>query len=292
MDIRNQLPNERKSQLIKLIEQNIINIRSCHIESLYHIWRNGGDSNGLYIQNKSVIPKSHKHEEVSNTSLFGIDLPYWFGDYEKANKKIMVLGIDPLRNKQAFKKAQRTNKNIDERNFVLLGTPYDLHSRQDSQKKAKGYHPLIDKLSQDNFIYLSDVYKTFFYYIENNKRKRSYNYYFNLKMEERFIFDEILKDEIEIIKPDVIITFGKIAFQQLTGKNIKLSEFNIQNQKYMFDEKILIIPMMHLSGAVRNEPFKNFLESNAIYVEKDATQDLEWRSKKYVKLIKNLLNLH
>ena len=126
----------------------------------------------------------------------------------------------------------------------------------------------IENLSQKNFGYITDIYKTFFY-TDSSKSNRSYNFYKEQKLNK---YKDILTSEIKIIKPDIIITLGNIAFNQL--KTVK------------FDEKIEVIKMVHLSSATRVKHKNKFVEDELGREKKKG----ECFGLLYAEIIDNIIN--
>jgi uracil-DNA glycosylase len=206
-------------------------------------------------------------------------LPYWFGDIS-AKKRIMIVGIDPLRNENAFKQAK-----ADKNNHVLIGTPYALHSTKMREGRTRPYWEFINSLSQNNFVYLTDIYKTFFY-TENSKKERSYVYYRKNTSYLNSIKD-ILAREINFLNPDLIITLGKESFEQLTEKKCnKLSREISLNKTHILN--FPVIPLVHLSGATRKQNILDFIEANNL----DSSRfKKRWEyGLGYSKIIENYLN--
>ncbi|WP_407405850.1 uracil-DNA glycosylase family protein [Chryseobacterium sp.] len=221
-------------EIFKLIEENIIKLSTTEIGNLYDYFNyKNREQDITYIQSKEKI---HPNQEIpENTYLLGIDLPFWFGKFD-SDTKIMIIGIDPLRNEYSFEKEE-----ADKVNNVIIGTPFALHSKKIREGRTKQYWNFIEKLSQKNFVYLTDIYKTFFY-TDSSKKNRSYNFYKKHKLNK---YADILINEIEIIKPDIIITLGDIASNKL--KAIKIQD------------DIEVLKMVHLSGATRMKHKNKFV---------------------------------
>jgi len=242
-------------EIKKLIKSDIINLSDEQIDSIYKSFSENFDNYDT-VAKSSKFDKSlilQKQNVPEQSTLLGIDFPTWFGDEKK--KKIMIVGIDPLRNKQVFEKA-----NADINNEVLLGTPYGLHIKDLREKRTKAYWDFVSELSENHFVYLTDIYKTFFYTTNNTNQVRSYDIY---KKEEKNL---LLNHEIELINPDLIITFGGLAYKNITGTNspVLSKQSKIIKNK---DLKIDVAPMLHLSNSVRPTPLKNFFETNSIDVD-------------------------
>lgn len=251
-----------QDEVIELIQSKIINISKENIYSLYNSWNTEVKSQ-MTEKPEWIFDKKHISDNQhlpSNPYLLGIDFPFWFGKIS-SSKKIMVIGIDPLRNEKVF-----NSRNADKFNNVLIGTPYALHSKEIRNGKTRPYWEFINSLSKDNFVYLTDFYKTFFY-TNNTKTLRSYNYY---KQDKNKIktFREILHREINLINPDVIITLGKQSFVHLTGQKIGNLSKNINLSDKFLDgfPNIPIIPMIHLSSATRKNNIEDFLKINDIEI--------------------------
>ena len=138
----------------RTINKDVINLSDEDFNGLYNKWFEGEKSDN-YTFSRDTIRETQNIPD--NAYMLGVDLPYWFGDFDKSSKKIMIVGIDPLRNKGAFKAA-----NADVNKNVLISSPYALHSKELREGKLKTYWALIKKLQTNNFIYLTDVYKSFF----------------------------------------------------------------------------------------------------------------------------------
>lgn len=268
---------ELKSFVKRMIQEDVIELSENDLNDLYGKWQNNEKTDN-YVFDKSLI-QSFQHVP-KNSYLTGVDLPFWFGDLKPKNKKIMVVGIDPLRNNAAFKKA-----NIDQ--DVLISTPYALHSETARKGITKAYWAFIESLSANHFVYLTDIYKTFFY-VDDPKMTRSYNYY---PKQQGALENQrsILLKEINFIKPDVIITFGGIAFLKLTSKkHIKLAN-GIESNEFSLDEfgNIPILPFMHLSGSTREENLKVFLEKHNV---KNNIKGRVGYGNAYAEIIENYFN--
>ena len=195
--------------LKKLITNNVLDIPSVEIDNLYDSWEL--NKNNVGVANfKYPDSKIHKIQNVPliGASLKGIDLPTWFGDYTK--KKVMILGIDPLRNEKVFK---RENADVD--NEVIIGTPYALHECKARLGACATYWTFIEGLSKSNFVYCTDIFKTYYYLKET--KIRSYN---DKEYIESAGHKALLISEIELIKPDVIIAFGNLVENLLISLKI------------------------------------------------------------------------
>lgn len=243
-----------ENDLFTLLNSYVIQMSPEEIVNIYNYWKEYFDAeiqpeNGALKQDRNRISTSHNIP--TSGTLLGIDFPIWFNT-EIEKPKIMVLGIDPLRNKNIFKKMKAdTNQN------VIIGTPYALDNYEMRHGRTKQYWNFINKLNEKNFVYITDIYKIF--YSAEGQQKSSDYFKKNNK------FQELLKQEIELVKPDIIVTLGCESYYQLTRKRLQaLSEININEIPNSKFEGIPVIPMLHLSGLTRTNLVSNFLEINHI----------------------------
>jgi len=268
------------NEIVELMSQHILLFSKQELINLYSNWNcasNLIETFSFDSCSKSKISPEQKVPLSAHT--LGIDLPSWFGDYQKGKRRIMFVGIDPMRHEKEFVK-----RGIDHHHHVLIGTPYALHLDKFRKDKSTAYSEFITKLSTENFVYLTDIYKTFFYTENNGKLQRSYNYY-----RQNNYPSTILCKEIEIIQPDLIITFGGESFKQLMNADYPpvLSQ-NISRLKTKFKHgkhEIDLLPMMHLSGINRTQHLNNFLQANGY---EDKKRDRLECARCFVELINKL----
>ncbi|WP_067150260.1 uracil-DNA glycosylase family protein [Pseudotamlana agarivorans] len=244
-----------QNSIIELLSTNVIKTPKEQLDSIYSAWQKGEKASEIEIDGLPITTL-HRNSLISDelipkgTGLLGVDLPYWEGDFENSQNKIMIIGIDPLRDENAFKKAGANTYN-----HVLLSSPFAYHANKKSSFKT-----FINHLAENNFIYLTDVYKTFF--SKGLKAYKSYNYY-NKKTKEFPQITKMLFNEIKLIEPDLIITLGADTYKQLTkSKGITLTR-NIMTEQRRYHEGIPTLPLMHISGCYAHH-LKSFLEINEI----------------------------
>lgn len=261
-------------EITSIISSQLITLNSNEIETLYLRWVKEFSANLDFLsdkRNKKII--RDYHNVPSQSCLNGIDLPSWFGDFN--NKKVFFLGIDPMRNNKDFKKS-----NADLYNDVIIGTPYAFHIKGFRENRTSSYWQVINELAKSNFVYVTDIYKTFFY-TDNSKNMRSYHFW--NKAENALLNDNhrnLLIDEINLIKPDIIVTFGAVAYKVLANQKycptLSLSLSNPKRNVKPFivggvtqDRPIPIVPLMHLSGSTRGKNLEAFFMNNGLkYSEK------------------------
>jgi Uracil DNA glycosylase superfamily len=127
---------------------------------------------------------SQFHATYKDASVIACDLPSLLS--KGGQHTVMIIAQD----------SYGTNPNEK----VWIGTPYALHIRKCREKmQTRRYFQLIDVLLEQGYqTYLTDFYKV---YVQGAKLPRK----------DRQRFAEILKQEIEIVKPTAIITWGNSA---------------------------------------------------------------------------------
>lgn len=261
-------------KLTNIISHQLIALNSNEIETLYLRWEKEFSANLDFLLDKRNKELIRDYQNVpSQSCLNGIDLPSWFGDFN--NKKVIFLGIDPVRNNKDFEKS-----NADLNNDVIIGTPYAFHIKGFRENRTRPYWQVINEVAKSNFVYVTDIYKTFFY-TDNSKNMRSYDFW--NKVENVLLNDNhrnLLIDEINLIKPDIIVTFGALAYKVLANQKycptLSLSLSNPKRNVKPFtgegvpkDRPIPIIPLMHLSGSTRGKNLEAFFMNNGLkYSEK------------------------
>lgn len=269
------------AELINIIDKEVLKNTDNKIQSIYEKWNSENltdEKSKAVIIKKELLRNENQKIPIDEVKLLGIDLPSWYGDYSSKNK-IMIIGIDPMRGSKDFKDAS-----AEETNDILIGTPYAYHIKKvRSGRKNKNYTQFIDSLINDNnFIYLTDVYKTFFVHTDVEKKDiRSYKYYgkeekkLNNSNKKNIIRKSIIKtlyEEIKLINPTIIITLGEISFNQLT---LKSADFNKSVTPQYFSEEIFndcknipIYPFMHLKA--RDANLLNFTSQ---YITENESKD-------------------
>ncbi len=254
--------------IVKLIKKYVLQLSNEEIEKMYSLWQLKFNTEGEDSVHSRDIINSKLHVP-HDACYLGIDLPTWIGSNISNSGTVMIVGIDPLRNKVAFK-----SRNILE--DVIIGTPYALHKRKMREGKTKEYWKFLKLLGENYVIYLTDIYKVF-YYRGNYKGNRSYND----KDLPRDYHLAILKEEIKIIQPKIIIALGALTAQSLLTFNVSpITKVRASLTTFSF-ERIPVIPMVHLSGGSYASHKKAYLETNGLHGSNIGEL--------YYKIIENLL---
>ena len=248
---------------------------------MYDSWIKNKDESGTktnFVFSDELISENQKIPK--NVTVKGIDLPSWFGNYN--NKKIVVLGIDPLRDEKTFKK----ENNADIYKDVIIGTPYSLNVKDERDSNSAKYWAFVDGLVQTNyFVYCTDIYKT--YYFDKLNETRSYN---DSDYTKNRNHRDLLIAELELIKPDLIITLVSIAHTKLLMKKCPTISQSILSTKSFIElnaQKVDVYTMMHL-GNSRGRNMKKFFDANGIDTSSINTEKKVDCAKKYIELLKNI----
>lgn len=263
-------------KLTKILNHKLIALNENEIETLYAKWGREFSDDLLFLKDKRDKELIRDYQNIPLQScLNGIDFPTWFGDFK--NKKVLFLGIDPMRNNKDFKKSE-----ADISKDVIIGTPYAFHIKGFRERRTSSYWQVISEVSKLNFVYVTDIYKTFFY-SDNSRKIRSYDFWNtgiskDVKVENDSLNQnhrKLLIEEINLIEPDIIITFGALAYKVLTNEKYcptlslplecpkrSVKPFNDENISQK--RSIPILPLMHLSGSTRSEPLEKFFKANGL----------------------------
>ena len=219
-------------------------------------------------------------------SNFQIDLPLLISENEKkAGKRIMIIGQDP------------NNDGKEDNGRVILNTPYSFLAQE-----GNVYNEILNALKGEYELYLTDLYKMFFWFksdLKMAKNKKS----LNAKSHQlpTYTFEAIhytmLREEINIVKPDLIVTFGNTArraVQLIAPNTIKYRDTVTKDKillqpsyEFLLDsgKRIKYAPLPHPSNSVRQSGWNKFFTENEIEVEKRAEGVL----KVILEVIRNLL---
>lgn len=246
------------SQLKDIITNNILNVSDSNIDEYYDYWQQNFNeivSNSFAVSDKLI----HENQLIPKDAVLkGIDLPTWFGDFK--NTRIVILGIDPLRNQNNFKELK-----VDKQSEVIVGTPYSFNKKSSRDNDSKAYWTFVEGLKNANkFVYCTDIFKT--YYYKEVEKIRSYN-------DSSFVLNKfhksILEQELNLINPDIIIVFGGLAHKLLLSKKScpKIGQSIIKTKSdYALLEKksSSVYTVLHLSKTPRGNNFKDLFSKNEI----------------------------
>ncbi|MFG6685271.1 uracil-DNA glycosylase family protein [Mariniflexile sp. HNIBRBA6329] len=179
------LQGDLKFKIIPIL-QNIVSYNQSELSNLF----DGIEES----KNELDFTKRGKPGDILNDNFemffdkigLGIDLPIWF-EWEKDKKKTMIIGRDPQRNHNTHE--------------LIISSPFGLANKKGRESIKNKYWQFTEPLLENNRVYITDVYKLFAKSLTDRKliRKDKETHY------------GILKQEIDVIKPDNIITIGKDA---------------------------------------------------------------------------------
>lgn len=215
---------------------------NVNLNELYEKMKEGYDQENkknepcFYILKKDIIGYG---ELLINkpTENLGIDLPIYFGNYG-CQRRIMIVAMDPKRNRQL-------------NDSISIGSVFALNQKKDRETKTNDYWKFIEPLTDNALVYLTDVYKLYYesFVLRNNKQIKLLSNKdpdFISKKSVPFNTNRlILEAEINLIKPDIIISLGNESAKALKIiSNIKTTNIDIMHNgiSYLF--------MPHISRTV------------------------------------------
>lgn len=283
------------NELISILDKEVIKNINNDLQNIYKNWNLENKINQFnsipVIRKKHLLRYKNQIIPIEKVKLLGVDLPSWYGDFKSKNK-IMIIGIDPMRGEKDFVKA-----NANKTEELIIGTPYAFHIKAVRENfQNKNYTQFINSLILDNnFVYLTDIYKTFFYTDINKENNfiRSYDYYGKFENIRNTILASLLK-EIRLVNPTIIITFGGISFNKLTLNNVSLSKNDIVKNSCFFKEEIFkefkhipIYPFMHPGRGTYKKNLVDFVFSNLGRTESDDFGNLFFEIIKKYEILNN-----
>lgn len=193
---------------------------------------------------------------VSNNAVTSLDLPIWFTPLNPI-KWIVLLSQDPMPRSKWYNDCRD----------AVCSSPFGLHTRTWRERGNGGGRiwGLVKNLTQNNIgVYLTDIRK---FYFRTSDEKRKYIAPSNEIIE---IYRSLLLEELEIIKPNIIVTLGNQSASALSDLiNLKITP------------KILNLP--HFSGQAQGA-IKEFFN-----IPKDEKSTIEKQVLSYTTFIINNL---
>lgn len=169
------------------------------------------------------IPTKETHfPELQNFNRIGLDLPTW-SNINTQKPTVMFVAQDPLRSDW-----------YSECNDIVVSSPFGVQdATHRSSRHGEVYFSIFSEIVKNGYgIYLTDIKK---FYLKGDNAT-SY-----IKKQTQ-IYEEILKQEIEIVKPKIIVAFGKQA---------QLSVIELEGEERL-------LPLIHPSGASRGHIKKRY----------------------------------
>jgi hypothetical protein len=169
------------------------------------------------------IPTKETHfPELQDFNRIGLDLPTW-SNINTHKPTVMFVAQDPLRSDW-----------YRECNDIVVSSPFGVQdATHRCSRHGEVYFSIFSEIVEKGYgIYLTDTKK---FYLKGDN-SASYT------KKQTQIYDEILKQEIEIVKPKIIVTFGKQA----------------QRSIIEIDGEDRLLPLIHPSGASRGHIKKRY----------------------------------
>lgn len=256
-----------------LIVQNELGVNLVYQEIINYVNSGGATKiNAGFISNLKEPFKSLLQLNLKNVTTVAIDFPIYFTSKIETKKTIMVCAMDSL--PPIPTSSFWNDKNFDFTKNIGFWAPFSLIDNwQAPVGSMKTNIPFFRVLLDEYNLYITDVYKVFFRIEKNGQLINSNTIaeYTELKNQEGTnIHGYILSNEIEIIKPDAIVTLGNSARNKLLHINY-LINFDLQNatgwsnepQMYKWQNSIPIIAIPHISGAANGA--KSAILNNSNY---------------------------
>ncbi len=151
----------------------------------------------------NVLSRDDRVSTLFTEPNLGLDLPTWFyAKNRKQAKRVMLVSQDPLRIG-------------DDAGNLYISSPWAFHSKEFRTKERKEIPQLLVNhlLDEGYCVYLTDASKLF-------ARNHAFCGRIIIPTFQQ-VFHDVLMQEVELFKPDVIVAVGKVAAQILTGKTIE-----------------------------------------------------------------------
>lgn len=223
-----------------------------------------------YYSDTTAIPIPITHPDFKDLTLrkekrgaIGLDLPTWF-NVSETNPFIMIVAQDPLRNAYWYGDRNGTSEDFI-CNDAIVSTPFGIHDANHRERGNGGKRiwMLVNELIKTGYgVYLTDCRK---YFVYNHEESDKYT-----TPEKREIYKNILKKEIEIVTPQLIVTLGHSATNYcklLLGENNRQSGY-----------------LPHLSGAA-NGAIKSFFKEHLNKIPQNIEDQVELYAKYIEKLV-------
>jgi len=225
--------------------ENILKLVAKHLaindDKVYSLYNEIKEEKG---RPKHMALSIHKNDtsvpeliDIEHYLLTGIDLPIIASSNTVSNRKLMVIGSEPLRNWNYF-----TEHKLSVYDQIAVSTPYSLH-QQDVKETL--YYKIIEHLTITHKVYLTDLRKLWFAGFERHKT------FLEAKFHNAFLLDEI-----NYVNPECIITFGKNVFDALS-LIVKTNNLNIK-----------VYYLIHPSQRTQGEGRKTFFEKVGIDISR------------------------
>ena len=198
-------------KIIKLLEDNFITFDNGGLNSVYQRLIHFSLTQNPTIEDKKNIGRASLNnlkyiDKIRELNVFdkittlASDLPIFIKSESQNAKTIMVCAMD------ALPPTPSAPEDFN-RDTIGFGSPFNL-----MEKSTDENYIFFQELSKDYNLYVTDIYKLFFYVATDKKNKKNQDIFSKSNTFPEFKIIEthrnILKEEIDIIKPHCIITLG------------------------------------------------------------------------------------
>lgn len=206
--------------------ENRYNDMRINYDSSYEEWHFntlGKPFRGYSDTTSICIPTKETHfPELCDFNRIGLDLPTW-SNIDTLKPTVMFVAQDPLRSEW-----------YSECHDIVVSSPFGVQDRKHrNSRHGKICFTIFSDLVEKGYgIYLTDTNKFYLHGDNSETYTESKNEFYN----------EMLRQEIEIVKPSLIVAFGKVA-------QLAIAEI---------DGKERLLPMIHPSGVARGHIKKKY----------------------------------
>lgn len=220
------LDNSLKEK-ISLIITKILNKNTTEVNSIYEAIKKSDKAEdcGEPLSSEFLCANLKPYKDCPG---LGIDFPIWF-DWDSEKPKTMIIGRD----------SQRSHND----NKLIIGTPFGIGTQGGRKTKKNKYWQFVEPILNSHKVYITDVFKLF----TKDKTKAK-----ELRKDTDFHY-KILKKEIEVIKPNKIITIGKdakIAIKKILETEINENEHDNQTCFIRLSNGLELFFVPHISPLV------------------------------------------
>ncbi len=168
-------------------------------------------------QSWNILFQEQTLNHWENSTLTGVDLPLFFKCPDPKAQTVMLVAQDPLRHRDDFPNFKFKDED------VIIGTPFAQHSSYYREGSQEVVFSSIKNIIDNNYhVYITDVYKVWM----KMRKGKSHEYFLK---NESTIFEELLLNELDTIKPKNVICLGKVA-ENFFSKTPILKNYNLSKR--------------------------------------------------------------
>lgn len=255
--------NYFNENIIDLLKNQVLNFSVDQLKEIYQVFDREGIKEIENHQTNTVF-----HDFLNQPSVFKkqFDLPFFINN--KKAKTIMIIGMDAKANHEG--------------SHIILSTPYYLQSEEGRNTNSNDYWKIIEVLSLEFNIYLTDVYKA--YFVQENTISNTIPSYTSHPIHKELIEKEILE-----VTPDAVVCWGKEARDLVANlldiqlnASISKDDIRIPYKKEIEGVSFSFLATPHPSRLTRPKSWESFF---AINLPEEDYSDSKLRPKKLAQFI-------